>query len=202
MNISLTLCFINYEVKLYSLLGGFQQLSSTTKILFTPFSVPFFLAALRSTPCTNPHIPGEIADSTGMKFISHMAASVPPNHNLDWQFNPILHCLLPPPHSPYVSCKTSSPPTASFSRPNYEPAAAIRLLIRLYEKNKPKKSIGNINYNYSNGRKGVSEPVPLSKSNQPTFPTAHPAPGLQNEDRGGVKFGCRMWCQGQSELPD
>lgn len=36
-----------------------------------------------SLSAANPHIPGEIAESTAMKFISHMAASVPPNHNLD-----------------------------------------------------------------------------------------------------------------------
>lgn len=30
----------------------------------------------------HPYIPEEISESTGMKFISHMAASAPPNHNL------------------------------------------------------------------------------------------------------------------------
>lgn len=51
-----------------------------------------------SLSAANPHIPGEIAESTAMKFISHMAASVPPNHNLDWQFNPVLQRPLPSPH--------------------------------------------------------------------------------------------------------
>lgn len=40
----------------------------------------FFWEEKRSTAS---RIPGETAESTGMKFICHMDASVPPNHNLD-----------------------------------------------------------------------------------------------------------------------
>lgn len=64
----------------------------------------------------HPRIPGEISESTGMKFISHMAASAPPNHNLDWQFNPAAHRLLPSPILPLP--ETPSTPTASFDLPN------------------------------------------------------------------------------------
>lgn len=50
-----------------------------------------------ATPLRPRRIPGEISESTGMKFISHMAASAPPNHNLGRQFNPAVHRLPPPP---------------------------------------------------------------------------------------------------------
>lgn len=174
-------CFVSANVN--------RQTFYILRLSSTPWLLVYVSFRLRFWSCTeeqlNPHIPGEIADSTGVKFISHMAASVPPNHNLDWQFNPALHRLLPSPRS----TQTPSPCTASFGLLNYTPAAS-QPLTHYVLKERKSNTINNANHDYSNGCKGVSDPVP------PLWfypvPAVDSSPVLWDEERSGVKFGFRM----------
>lgn len=137
----------------------------------------------------NPHIPGEIAESTGMKFISHMAASAPPNHDLYWQFNPALHRLLSPPFlaSSLTPCLTQTSLTSHCLPQPPKLHCTSPHLIRPNEKQLTTPTIITV----MAIRELVTWFFATTPSSQP--PSSTPAfwPVW-----GGVGLGYRTWCQG------